>query len=128
MNDYRVQATRSVPEVEMRADNGLVRLEGECFPEDSVAFFEPVFAWLKAYMAETRGRLRAEFRLSYFNSSSSKFLLDMVALFDGYVQQGGRVEARWFYASDDEDLRESGEELAEDAHFPFALIETPVEE
>ena len=84
-------------------------------------FFEPVLNWFSAVQREQL-TLRICFRLTYFNSSSSKALLDLLDLLTDHARAGGDVMVVWSYAADDEDLYESGLEFADGAGFPFELI------
>ncbi|MDD2238074.1 MAG: DUF1987 domain-containing protein [Kiritimatiellae bacterium] len=122
MNELNLESGVSTPGVLLSADSGAMRLTGECYPENAVEFFRPVFQWLDEYMDGRHRPLKVEVSLSYFNSSSSKCLLDVVERLDEYARQGASVMLWWHYAEGDEDLLESGKELADGVSFPFYLV------
>ncbi|MCP4628579.1 MAG: DUF1987 domain-containing protein, partial [bacterium] len=62
------------------------------------------------------------FRISYFNSSSSKCLLDLLDMLEEYHDEGGSVIINWFYEKDDPDMMEMGEDFCEDFDLDFELI------
>ncbi|MBK8807982.1 MAG: DUF1987 family protein [Bacteroidales bacterium] len=53
--------------------------------------------------------LKINFELIYFNSASSKCLLDMVILLKKLYS--GKLNINWYYEEGDEDLLEAGEEF-----------------
>jgi hypothetical protein len=61
--------------------------------------------------------------LSYFNTASSKIILDILLKLEEIRNNGANVEIKWHYSSDDEDMMEAGEEYAEIVDIPIELIE-----
>jgi len=49
--------------------------------------------------------------LSYFNTSSSKRILEILILLQKYTETGGRVISRWIYDPEDLDMEEDIEDL-----------------
>ncbi len=97
-------------------------IDGECYPENAVEFFDPILAALRQYIDEEKRPLTLDIKLQYFNSSSSKCLLDLFEILDEHHASGGEVSVYWRYQEDDEDIRESGEDFAEDLKLPFHII------
>jgi hypothetical protein len=125
MEIYKVEATASTPRVEHDPQRGLLTLEGESYPENALAFYEPLFKRLRS--AEPGEALEVRVRLAYFNSSSSKCLMDLMELLGRRAERGERIRLEWRYDADDEDMREAGQEFAEDAAFDFELVQNPEE-
>ncbi len=120
MSDFLLNPTRTTPRIELHAKDGKLWLEGECYPENANAFFEPLFAALERFFTENRA-LEVNFKLNYFNTSSSKRLLDLLELLEKRVRLGGKVVVIWHYRADDEDILESGREFAEDVKLDFSF-------
>ena len=60
--------------------------------------------------------------LYYFNSSSSKVLMNFFEVLDKAAEQGCNITVNWIYEEEDEDSLEFGEEFAEDVdHLTFNL-------
>ena len=59
---------------------------------------------------------------SYFNSASSKFLLDVLLEFMKFKSKGNEVEVNWYYEDGDEEIQESGEEMSDMIGYPFKFI------
>ena len=69
-----------------------------------------------------------EIFIEYYNTSSSKSILDLLKRLEGIYKNGNSMTLKWFYEEDDESLLESGEEFQSMVDIPFELIAVPVEE
>jgi hypothetical protein len=99
------------PYVNFQAETGKCELSGESFPEKATDFYETVMTWIEQYIKEVKGPLDFDFRLTYFNTSSSKRILHLMMRLHEYAQDGGKVRARWIFHPDDIDLEEDIEDL-----------------
>ncbi len=99
------------PYVSFQAGTGRCEISGESFPEKTEDFYARIMTWMEQYMNEVRGPLEIDFKLTYFNTSSSKRILQLMMKLHEYVQQGGKVKSRWIYHPDDIDLEEDIEDL-----------------
>lgn len=112
-----IQSSRTAltPDVIFRPAQASLYIEGECFPENPMPFFEPIARTLKAWFdAEQPARFTAEFRLQYVNSASTKGFRALFALMDHWGEQGTQVHVIWCHDADDDAMLELGEDLAED--------------
>ncbi len=91
------------PNVDFNAELGVCEFSGESFLEDSVKFYAPYIAWLSDYL-ENNDKLILNFKLSYFNTSSSKRILDILRLLKEYKSKGKSISINWFVPSNDEDI------------------------
>jgi hypothetical protein len=126
MDNLVIAATERSPEVDFDFAAGVLSLKGESYPEDASAVFGPIFSALERYLAEPAGRtLRFDFELIYFNSSSAKALMNMFQLLDRAASQQAEIVVNWFFAADDETMKEFGEDFSEDLeHVTFNLVES----
>ena len=107
-----LERTKTTPGVTTHVEDGIVEIEGEFYPEDAVAFFTPISEWLAAFMAEEKRFLTVHIRLTYFNTSASKCVMDLFDQLQSYhYVSGGAVETYWHYQEDDEDIIEQGKEM-----------------
>lgn len=122
MNHLKLNETRYTARVDFNPDTGILEMEGASYPENPSDFFQPIFDWVNLYLKEIRNNITLNLRLNYLNTSSTKCILAIIDTLEEYCHQGGSVEVNWYYAEDDEDILESGEELAEDSMVPINLI------
>ena len=124
MENLKIAATERSPEVDFDFKYGILSLRGESYPEDASAVFGPIFAALEQFLANLGSReIRFDFDLTYFNSSSAKALMNMFQLLDHAGGTGARIKVTWFYAPDDDTMKEFGEDFSEDLeHVTFDLV------
>jgi hypothetical protein len=58
----------------------------------------------------------------YFNTASSKLLLDILMKLEEIHEAGHDVLIRWHYPEDDEDMEEAGEEYSDIVDVPFEQV------
>ncbi len=124
MTPIDLPATETTPRVHYDAATAILRLQGESYPEDVVAFYGPVVDWLRDHLAAQPPALAVQFALSYLNTSSTKSLLDLLSLLDDHHRAGGTVTVEWHYDPAVEVMREAGEEFGEDVDLPYLLVPT----
>ncbi len=95
------------------AQKGEVRIVGRSLPEDSNHFYNPVLEWLEDFKESDYPSLKVTFYLDYFNTSSAKSLYSVMQLLNEMLSKGKQISMNWHYDSDDEDMKDLGEEHAE---------------
>jgi hypothetical protein len=102
------------------------QITGRACPEDPVEFYQPVFDWLLEYSQNPLDEMIFEFKMSYYNTASSKILMMILQKLEEIAEKGNNVKIKWFYQEDDEDMLEAGEDYNEMVELDFELI--PLEE
>lgn len=121
MDNLFIQKTKNTLEVKLNV-NGNFEFTGSSFPENATEFFTPIIHWIKQYMLEITGKITLTIQFDYVNSSSIKYISDLIDKLQVYHIGGGEVEIKWYYDENDEDIQEMGEDLKEDVDFSFTLI------
>lgn len=121
MEKIVIPKSKSSPEVIMDYENGLLEIIGESYPENSLGFYKPVYDWLNKCIQD-KIQIKVNFKLNYFNTSSSKCVIDILDSLDKYYSNSGIVEINWYYEEDDDDMKETGEEFSSDLKAPFQLV------
>ena len=114
--------TEDSPEVILDPDNKVMEISGRSLPEDVATFYEPIVTWIEEYAKEPLKETVFTFRLDYFNTATSKVILDILVLFEEMIEEGHSVNVRWFYDEEDEDMQAAGEEYSEMVDVPFKMI------
>ena len=123
MQDLIIEATIKTPEVRFIASNGLLTLRGRSIPENSIDFFKPLHDWIDGYFLNPQEKTCVEIKLEYFNTSSSKSMLDLFKKMEALNGIQTKIEINWFYEEDDEDMLEAGEDYEAIINVPFKMIE-----
>jgi len=118
MEDIKIAPTQKTPSVSFSA-NGTLELKGRSIPENSLEFYKPLIDWLEAYSRNANGETNVHVQLEYFNTSSSKCLLDLFKRLENL----SKVVIHWYYEQDDEDMLEAGEDYEAIVSVPFKMIE-----
>lgn len=123
MNVIDIKGTEDTPTVKLDKDNSLIEFSGRSLPEDVTAFYQPVLDWIDEYAQDPNDTTDVNFKLEYFNTASSKILLDILLKFQEINESKGGVTIKWHYHEDEEDIKESGEEYQDIVDVPFEYIE-----
>lgn len=121
-----IQATKSTPSVNFDPTTNILSMKGESYPENAAKFFGPIFLWLEEFLAsQDVVQAVVEIELIYFNSSSSKALMNFFELLDNAVSDGRQIEVNWRYQKENETALEAGEEYRDEVRsLVFNLVET----
>lgn len=123
MGPIKIKETEDTPAIILDADREIFEISGRSLPEDVNLFYEPVLNWLDEYKNQTLEKTLFIFRLTYFNTASSKLLLDILLKLELIKENGNNVEVKWYSPEDDEDMYEAGIEYSEIVDLPFEIIE-----
>ncbi len=125
MERLSLEPTKYTPEIDFDPEARRLVIRGRSYPENTSEFYAPVFEWLEAYLEEaTDDDVTVNIELDYFNSSSSKALMDFCDILEDAADAGKRITVNWIYAADDEDMADMGQEFQEDFdRITFNLVE-----
>lgn len=111
-----------IPSVNFNASTGICEISGESFLEDTVEFYKPILKWLEEYIESGNKPIAFIIKLSYFNTSTSRSLLDILNVLKSYEEQGGEVVINWHYDPSDVDMEEDIEDYMIDTGLEINLI------
>lgn len=111
-----IEKTTSTFGVDFDPHAGLLIIRGESYPENAQKFFAPVLEWLGNYfMGLANGSaVKVDMDIVYFNSSSSKALMNLFDVFDEAAGNGIDVAITWRHHVENEISQECGMELGEE--------------
>jgi len=113
--DLFLPGEKDKPEVDFRFSQHHLTLRGESYPENAAAFYGPLLAALKDYLDTCQKEtITFDVDLVYFNSSSTKMLLNLFELLNEAAEAGNNVTLNWHFDAEDETVREFGDDLAKD--------------
>lgn len=99
------------PEVNFNSETGICELIGESYMEEAYKFYTPLINWLKEYTLELNKAVTLNLKLTYFNTNSSRLLLDLLDILKKSQQAGNEVEVNWYYEEDDPDVKDEVEDF-----------------
>lgn len=125
MEDIHIEGSHDnyfIPTVHFNANTGICELSGESFLEDTVEFYKPLIEWLKKYTGEIKKPIAFIIKLTYFNTSTSRCILDILNILKDYEDDGGEVVVNWHYDENDGDMEEDIEDYVIDTGLDINLI------
>ena len=121
MDNFTIAAGPKTPFINLNK-NGLIELKGKSIPENSAEYYEPVYNWIDEYAQNPGSTTKVLFHLEYFNTSSSKCILDVFRKLETLHNSGkSKVSIAWLYDEDDEDMMETGEDYSSMVNVPFTI-------
>jgi hypothetical protein len=122
MEVINIKGTDDTPNVILDKENGKFEISGRSLPEDVNMFFEPIMDWIDEFAEDPLANTVFNFKLEYFNTASSKVILDILLKLEEIVEDGKEVLIKWHYHEDEEDMLEAGEEYADIVSIPFEYV------
>ena len=122
LEPLKIEPTHKTPKVYFDPANDHFEISGRSIPEDSVGFYKRILDWIDEYGQSPNGATEFKFELEYFNTSSSKNILELLKKLEKIFQNGHNVRISWYYDEDDEDMEETGEDYKALLTVPLELI------
>jgi hypothetical protein len=128
MDPINIAQTSRTPRIEFDFSSNNFIIAGESYPEDVSAFYGPLLQTLTEFFETLRDSIvRFRFELIYFNSSTAKIVMELFEALEEAAGGGNQVSITWVYEAGDDNIKELGEEFAEELHrAEFILEETAI--
>jgi len=112
-----------VPTVDFNAETGICTISGKSYLEDTTQFYLVLLEWLDTYFDEVDKPVQFNVMLSYYNTSSSRSILDIFDILKLYEDDGGKVEVNWYCRDVDmEVVQEEVEDYMEESDLKINVI------
>lgn len=115
MKPLLINGTSTTPSVNFDADKNIFEIAGRSVSESPSDVYVPLLQWINNYARDPRAGTLVSIRLEYFNTASSKALLDTLTALS-FIRN---TRILWYYQEDDDDMKEAGEEFFELVNIPF---------
>ncbi|MCU0462265.1 MAG: DUF1987 domain-containing protein [Bacteroidales bacterium] len=138
MQKLHIEKTRTTPEIKFSPEEKIFFIRGVSSPEDVRAMYYPVIEWTRIFVDDiVEGALKEfgkgspvilDIDLSYFNSSSAKFLFDILTELKRLFASEVPVVVEWMYDIEDTDMKDAGADIAQLVEMEFVYIPKPKKE
>lgn len=124
MESLVIEKTSRTPKVNFDTLTGIFEMSGRSIPENAAAFYNPILDWLEQCKQKSNiSSIQAIFKLEYFNTASSKLILDIFKKLETFKEKGKLVSVQWYYDPKDEDMQDAGRDFKDIIALPFELIQ-----
>jgi hypothetical protein len=127
MADLNLEGSPKTPTIEFNSGSGYLLIRGRSIPENSIEFYKGLIESLETYNNGPQSNTKVDIQLEYFNTSSSKCILDVFKKLEAINSGNSEVVINWYYEEDDEDMLEAGEDYQAIINVPFKMIEVEEE-
>ena len=122
MELLRISKSDRTPSIYFNPQEGILEMAGRSIPENAISFYKPLFDWLDTYVQNPQEETQVSFNLEYFNTSSSKCILDILRKLERLAEEKHKAVVKWFYDSEDEDMEESGNDFKSLINLDIQLV------
>lgn len=122
MENVLIEETKESPLVKFNRKRGVITIEGKSTLIDPVRFYQKLLDELGTYYDKPCRRTTLEFRLSYINTASSKWLLHTLKRIESIKKAKSSTFIDWYHEFDDEAVQEAGEVYQSLVKIPFRVI------
>lgn len=123
MDPLLLHPTPDTPKIVLDLQNSIYEISGRSIPEDVALFYQPVLNWLDNIPEKAVQTINLEINLEYFNTASSKMILDILMRFEEMKKSKvDDVNVKWHFNNGDIDMKEAGEEYAELVSINFEFV------
>ena len=121
MRKVSIDARDKTPSVILDKENSRIEIRGYSFPDEAHDFYAEIVVWFKEYAKNPNPETKVVFDFNYVNSTSAKFINDILKKLDGIVANGKNACVEWLFEPDDEDIQQLGNTLKEFHKVPFTV-------
>jgi len=129
MKPFYSEASDFSPRADFNNLTGVFELTGVSMPENVSVFYLGLIKWLREFDLQylSTGKLREgsitlNFRLTYLNSASSKYILQMLEIVKTWIKYGVKPQINWYFDENDEEMKEDGRDLSEALEYGFNFL------
>ena len=122
MLDFHIEGTEKTPTIRFDNTKSALFIQGKSLGENPYQFYMPLFHWMEIFEENPLAKLDVIVNLEYFNTSSSKVLLDIYKrLEEIHLKKKSEITIKWYYDEQDDDMRDIGKEYNKMLKLPFKL-------
>ena len=122
MKKLSIEARDNTPSVILDKEGSKMEIRGYSFPDEAHGFYTEIIDWFKENVQSPNEETKMVFDFKYVNSTSSKFINDILKKLDGIFTSGKKVSVEWLHEVDDEDIQQLGSTLKEFHSVPFEVL------
>jgi len=124
MERINIAKTARTPQIDFDFASNEFVIAGESYPEDASTFFGPLLERITKYFSGlSDAEISFRFEMIYFNSSTAKIVMELFEALEETAASGNQVTITWVYEAGDDNIKELGEEFAEELSAARFILE-----
>jgi hypothetical protein len=121
MKKIEIAARDQTPFVILDKENSIFEIRGYSYPDEALEFYSEIIDWFKEYIKNPNAETKLVFDLIYINSTSIKFINEILKKLDELLSTGKTVTVEWYFMPDDEDMQQLGTVLKDFHKTPITV-------
>jgi hypothetical protein len=121
MQPLIIQPTANTPRINFDKYSGILEISGRSTPENPSEYYSAALRWVDQYIQHPSEQTTIRTFFEYFNTSSSKCILEIMKRIRVLQQDGKHVHWEWLYETEDEDMKEAGSDFSDLLKVPFQI-------
>ena len=121
MKTLLLEATEDSPFILFDPNKGHLKIQGRSLMVDASTYLKILTDWLRTYISNPQPLSILEIHLEHISTSSHSMLIYLLEEINKYYIMGHHFEVMWIYHTEDEYLKDVGEELQE-------MFDVPIKE
>jgi hypothetical protein len=122
MDNIKLEASKSTPEVNFDFKNNIFEIKGQSYPENSQEFYNNLILSVEKYLEAPKINFELNIKLQYLNTSSTMYIMLLFEKLEDAFSKNKNIKVNWHYDKENELALECGEEFKEEITFPFNII------
>lgn len=122
MDSMIFEGNTKSPAIDFNAETGILKISGRSIPDDTFKVYNPIIEWLNQYSVQPNKTTTLDIRFEYINTSSSKFIFEILKKLEKLSNAGNDVTINWYYEEEDEDMMETGEDFQSIINIPIHIL------
>ncbi len=110
---YKLEQTKSTPLISIDVNENIQRMEGISIPIDAYEFYKPIAEFIESNKLNFKLTAEFQFRLTYFNTSSSKAIFNVLQKINEICKEIPGMKIVWEYEEEDDFMLETGQEFGD---------------
>lgn len=104
-----IEQEKYTPYISFNIDSNIFDITGESYSEDAFVFYQTLLKWLKNYLKVNKRPITLNFKLLYFNTSSSQAIFHILEMLEDYADsEDVEVFVNWYSKPNDSSMQEDG--------------------
>ena len=118
-----IEQTDDTPFIIIEEEQGFILFKGKSIAVYANSFYNPLLQKIEKYVNKKPSDTKVIIDLEYFNTISSRIILEMFKILKQLVKKGFYLKIDWYYDEDDENMLDCGQDFKDIlGDIPFNLI------
>jgi hypothetical protein len=107
--DVSILQNEDLPSFNIKYSDGYIEIAGRSIPNSPIKFYNNILHEVDKYVLLAPQKTIFHFKLDYFNTSSHRYLVEILRKLNTLNKNGKSFNVIWYYTENDLDHKEIGE-------------------